>query len=299
LAETVTETVTEVREKMTSSWRLEQSRKERLALEQSLEDAAAKRLYDQLAPQREAERQRQEHERRELKRRLLLDADESQDFTYTKYDGRFNGDHAAVTAGIQNAWKAFLELHDLDKSVQQMVTMLLQLHPLADITRVEVFEGALSYLESRLCPAEPAQLVTPVTTPNADEVTGTYADGTPVSELDMETVGNPIFSAACQSICDTSGKPMSGLESKRLYRHFAENSGNSGRRYGRLSVATVRRAARDLWGDESVGLTPEEQRQEEENRIWENLPATEARRALRIPLESNRQPAIAYPKQAL
>ena len=213
-----------------NSGRSAESRRERERIEAELKSAEAKRIYDAGAPERQRIEQAREHERRQLKRRLLLDKNESSDFQYVKYDGHM-GDATAeqVTAAIRNAWTRFLELHDLDREVQSMVTMFLQLHsPHPDLTKVETFEKALAYLESRLCPA-PAP-VAPVTAPvdEAAEVAevNPFKPGTEAymkwdreyyrkSVLTEKILGDE-YRSALATIQNDSGKTLSGENSTRF-----------------------------------------------------------------------------------
>src|SRR5216684_6011194 len=109
-----------------NSGRSAESRRERLAIEAELKAAEVARQYELDRPAGEAARQQKEHELKELKRSLLLDPEESADFTgYKTYDGRFP-DAFSVEKAIRGSWAVFLENHDLDKQAQNMVTMFLQ-----------------------------------------------------------------------------------------------------------------------------------------------------------------------------
>jgi hypothetical protein len=296
-----------------SAYRMEQSRKERLAMEAEDERkrmAPIVALTEKLQKSGGALRVAQIDAAKDAAIRHLrhmLTSQPSVDFSTEPYDGRFNSAEEVRTA-ISNAFCEWLSNGSPLPSQEDgaFVRDFASANATAcDLTRASTFQHAWEYI------LEAFQQIDEFTETAIKETFGapepvvsvvspeeaTYSDGTPITELDSETVGNPVFRSACQSICDTSNKPMSGLEAKRLYRHFAENSGNSGQRYGRLSVATIRRAARDLWSDELVGLLPEEARAKDEARIWETMPATEARKALKIPLSSNQKPAIAYPRQ--
>jgi hypothetical protein len=150
---------------MRNEYRTRQVKAEVAQIENEIAAAEAKKKWNADRPAREAFAQQSEHELRELKKRLLLDPTESQDFVYTKYDGRFP-DAAAVEKAIRESWRTFLGNHDLDKQAQNTVTMFLQLHPDADISLPETFEAALFYLESRLCPpAETTEPHAPVSVP--------------------------------------------------------------------------------------------------------------------------------------
>jgi hypothetical protein len=148
-----------------SSQRTAGFRAERLAIEKEIAEAEQRRRYVADTPARIAAEQKAEHERRALKKRLLLDPIESHDFVYKPYDGRF-ASADEVTAAIKASWDAFLANHDLDQQAQTTLTEFLKNHPNADISLPETFEAALSYLEGRLNP--PAESL-PV--PTAEPIT--------------------------------------------------------------------------------------------------------------------------------
>jgi hypothetical protein len=213
---------------MRNAYRTAQVKAEVAQIEAEIARKEAVKKFEADRPAREAAAQQKEFERREFKKRLLLDPAESQDFRYTKYDGHL-GDATAdqVTAAIRSAWAQFLELHDLDKQAQQLVTMFLQLHsPNPDLTKCEVFEEALAYLESRLCPA-PETTVAPVTQVEAEvtEVNPFKAGTEAYMKWDREqyrksvlteTILGDAYRSALATIQNDSGKTLSGVNSTKF-----------------------------------------------------------------------------------
>jgi hypothetical protein len=277
-----------------SAYRIEQSRKERMAMDEADQRKAMEpiRIATEKASRAAGDLIREQARLAALELKVAMTT-EPVAFTTAPYSG--TGDAASVQAAIESAYEQFKTyVTDEDAHFTARVMAVSFNNPI-DSTLLQSWLDLHEWTGQQFVNLEKSFVATPVETPAPTEESATFSDGTPITVLDSETVGNPIFQEACQSICDTSNKPMNGLESKRLYRHFAENSGN-GKRYGRLSVASVRRAARDLWSDELVGLTPEEARAKEESRIWESMSASDARKALKIPLETNRAPVVAYPR---
>jgi hypothetical protein len=226
---------------MRNAYRTNQVRAEIAEIEADIARNEAKKKFEADRPAREAATQQAEHERRELKRRLLLDANESQDFQPKKYDGRFP-DALSVEKAIRESWAAFLENHDLDKTAQNTVTLFLQLHPDADVTLPSTFEAALAYLESKLCPAEAPATVSVQTTPVASTskfpqqetlIAGLQKelDALPVGnsrareslsrriyqeELRLEVLAGDEYQEILSSIQNDSGKVLSGENSMKF-----------------------------------------------------------------------------------
>lgn len=180
--------------------------------------AEARRKYESDRPAREAAAQQKEHELRELKQRLMYDPAESHDWRYQPYDYRFSN-HAAVTAAIQAAWEGLLSKHDLDRGVQMLLKSFTASHPDADISRVEVWESALAYLEARLCPAEepapPAVAPPPATKSPEDPFEGLSGRERENRERESyrrsvlsETLANGVFSDTLQEMVDATGLCM-------------------------------------------------------------------------------------------
>jgi hypothetical protein len=255
--------------------------RERLAIEAELKAAAAARQYAADRPAREAAAQQAEHERRELKKRLLLHPEESADFTYRKYDGRFP-DAASVEKAIRESWAVFLAgTHDLDSQAQGTITTFLQNHPSADITLPETFEAALAYLEKRLCPAEvvtPAvPVATPVTVDRYELVRTEIADlrakaekcafgskerndlerRAMVLETQLEVLGDSEYQKIIQTIVDQSGKYLSSAHNLQFRQWLSARPQT--RRFGVNPDAQNIRLAFAEWSGSSEWLDPQEQ----------------------------------------
>lgn len=231
--------------------------RQRLEIEREIQQAEARRRYELDRPAREAAEQQAEHERRELKKRLLIDPFESHDFHPQTYDARFL-DAAAITAAIQSAWDEFNQNHELDQQGKTTLTMFLQLHPDADITRTEVWEQALQYLENRLYPpveVPPATVTKP--TPEADPLVGLSGRARENKERELyrhsvlsETLANGVFSDTLQEMVDATGLCMPTRASLGFRQYMEARKIPMTREEIRIAAAT--------YFDETSFLTAEE-----------------------------------------
>jgi hypothetical protein len=264
---------------MRNAYRTAQVKAEVAQIEAEIARKAATKKYEADRPAREAAAQQAEFERRALKKRLLLDPAESQDFVYTKYDGRFP-DAASVERAIRASWAAFLANHDLDRQAQNTVTLFLQSYPQADISLPETFEKAHDYLVRRLNPTEAPATVpvqtAPVTVDRYESTRQEIADLRARAEkcafaskerddlerraygleVKLEVLGNDDYQSVMQEIVEQSGKVLSGAHSLQFRQWLA--SPIQSRRYGANPTAQNIRFAFSEWsGDSSFLLSSE------------------------------------------
>ncbi len=190
--------------------------------------AAEKKLYEAAAPERAQVARDLAAAKRDLRKRLLMDANESADFQYTKYDGRFDtASPGVVTKAIQDAWTTFTAEHpELTKTELHGVTMFLGLFGTSpDLAKPEVFEQALTYLDARLSALDPQEVPAPseiVEDPSTESVTSlnpfkmgsreyeAFEKQQYQRDLLTETLLSPLFSDTTQEIVDSTGKKIAG-----------------------------------------------------------------------------------------
>jgi hypothetical protein len=269
-------------------------------IEREMAAEALRREYDQQAPERAAVGTALAAAQRDLRKRLLTDPRESTDFQYTEYAGQYdNSEAGVVTAAIKSAWQEFLAAYPLTEVQQHQLTMFCGLHgDKPDFSKAEVFSQAWDYLCNRLAQFDPQEPTLSVSVPPEQEPQEPEEPRNPhplhsraaerwereqyENSLTMEIHSNAVFAEACQSIADTSNREFKFSDQQTLFRHFATNS----RKYGVMTIASIRRAAIDLYGAEQVGLLPEEQETAELNRVFSQGTARESLEALHIPLVS-------------
>lgn len=142
-----------------NSERSRQTKAELAEIQNNIDAATKTKLWAEGAPARARKAQADAAARRELRKRLILDPAASADFIAPLYDGRFNSP-AEVAAAIQSAYTEFLAAHNLDDQAITFVQEFLTNHKSADISRVEVWNAALDYLEARM--AAPHSVGVPV-----------------------------------------------------------------------------------------------------------------------------------------
>ncbi len=219
-----------------NSHRNAESRKERLAIEKSIQEDNAKRIYDAGAPERQRIEQSREHEQRELRKDLILGYEGSDFANFSIYTGHL-GDATPdqIAAAIQAAWQEFLSANECDQAAKILITEFLQHFPMADVTKAETFQNAHDYLVSRLCPAEaPVTPAVPDATPvtvsdRYESVRAEIADlrakaekcafdskerndlerRAMVLETKLEVLGDSEYQKVIQTIVDQTGKYLS------------------------------------------------------------------------------------------
>src|ERR1039458_5493824 len=150
--------------------------RQRIELEREIDAQEAAKKYEAGAPARALKAQEVTEAKRQLRKALLIDISESiADFTYTKYDGRFDAaTPGVVTKVIQDAWATFTAEHpELTKTELGGITMFLGLYGSdPDLSKPEVFEQALAYIDTRLAALDP-QEPAPASIPDATDSTET------------------------------------------------------------------------------------------------------------------------------
>ncbi len=220
----------------------------------------------------------------ELKNRLCTQPTSEQEFPCVRYEGNLS--EAEILSGIEKTFAEF-KATCVDEADARMVAQFLnQNFARCNVLLPSVWSEAHAFLAKKMRECEQSFSAPAVEVPVQ---TDPYAF---LSPLEREIFLSETWRTAMQSIVDSSGLTMGFEAQKSLFKYFSENT----RRYGKMSVQSIRKAARHFWSDGQVGLLPEEQAEKAENAIWDsNLPATEARRALGIPIESNQQPLVVFP----
>jgi hypothetical protein len=268
---------------------------ERLQLEKEIEAAEAKKLWENQAPERAQVARALAQAKRDLRKRLLMDVNESiEDFQFPKYDGRFDAAEAGVvTKAIRDAWAEFISNHsELSSEDQTGVTMLLGLFGTKpDLAKSETFELALQYINTRLAALDP-QPTANVSVPTESEPEPAPLKGRAreqwekeqyTQQIVEEVFSSPIWSEFAQGLADGAGKRFSYDAQIQFFHYFSCNT----RRYGVMTVQSLRKAAKDYWQD--IGeLTPFEQADIAETRVFEQAPtANDALRQLGIRKENH------------
>lgn len=257
------------------------------------QDAAdkARREWEAAAPERAQIARDLAAAKRDLRKRLLMDVNESADFQYTKYDGRLDtASPGVVTKAIQDAWATFIAEHpELSKEDRKAVTMFLSLFGTApDLAKPEVFEQALDYIRTRLSALDP-QEVAPAPESITEDIAESACPFPPNSraaerwqreqyekEFLQETLGNELLSNTLWEIVNQSGLALSTADQQKFLQWLSLPAQR--RRY-KFTREEIRLGFAEFF-DNSSFLTEQELARVKEYRAIDSMTSDDVKRAV-------------------